>query len=110
MILSRTRSRLSRTLETRSLLLRRYRATDLEALYAIQSDPAAMQFTFCAKSLAQSENRLRTYASQYATHGFAPWTVVHKHEGNIIGWGGLNVDPQDYRWGVEIAYFFHPAV
>ena len=26
----------------------------------------------------------------------------------IIGWGGLNVDPGASGWGIEVAYFFHP--
>ena len=27
-----------------------------------------------------------------------------------MGWGGLYNDPFDPGWGVEIGYFFHPAI
>ena len=39
--------------------------------------------------------------------GFAPWTVVYRADGRIIGWGGLNVDPRAPEWGPEVAYFVH---
>jgi len=27
----------------------------------------------------------------------------------VIGWGGLNIDPQAPEWGPEVGYFIHPA-
>ena len=30
--------------------------------------------------------------------------------GEVIGWGGLCVDPFDPAWGPEVAYFVHPRL
>jgi ribosomal-protein-alanine N-acetyltransferase len=27
----------------------------------------------------------------------------------VVGWGGLQIDPFDPGWGVEVGYFFHPV-
>jgi len=27
----------------------------------------------------------------------------------VIGWGGLNIDPNAPGWGTEVSYFIHPA-
>jgi len=95
--------------ETPRLMLCPFQAQDVDALHTIQSDPQAMRYTFCAATRAESEERLRAYANAEAQLGFAPWTVVLRSEQRIIGWGGLNVDPFDPGWGVEVAYFFDPA-
>jgi RimJ/RimL family protein N-acetyltransferase len=42
-------------------------------------------------------------------HGYAPWTVLLRAEHRIVGWGGLNVDPNAPGWGTEVSYFIHPA-
>jgi ribosomal-protein-alanine N-acetyltransferase len=34
---------------------------------------------------------------------------VHRADGRIIGWGGLNVDANAPEWGVEVSYFLHPS-
>lgn len=96
--------------ETARLILRPFDETDVDSLFAIQGDPVAMQHTYCAPSRADSQRYLRTYAGQQRTHGFAPWTAVLKETALVVGWGGLNIDPADARWGIEVAYFFDPAV
>jgi RimJ/RimL family protein N-acetyltransferase len=40
--------------------------------------------------------------------GYAPWIVVRKNDGQIIGWGGLYNDPFEPGWGVELGYHFDP--
>ena len=35
---------------------------------------------------------------------------MSKTDARIIGWGGLYHDPFDPGWGVEVGYFFDPAV
>ena len=39
--------------------------------------------------------------------GFAPWTLVHRADRRIVGWGGLNIDPNAREWGPEVSYFIH---
>lgn len=96
------------TINTEHLILRPFKEDDSQFLYLIQSDPNSMQYTFCSKSLDESQSRLKAYASQLNQLGFAPWTIVLKSNKEIIGWGGLNVDPYESGWGTEVAYFFHP--
>ena len=96
-------------LETDRLTLRVFREADIEPLYRIQSNAQAMRYTYHAPSFEAAAQRLRAYAAQHEQLGFAPWTVVLRTKERLIGWGGLNVDPFDPGWGIEVAYFFHPA-
>ena len=98
----------SNSINTDHLILRPFQTNDDSFLFEIQSDPDSMQFTFCSHSLSQTQERLNAYARQLDELGYAPWTVLSKLNGEIIGWGGLNVDPFDSGWGTEVAYFFHP--
>lgn len=96
-------------IDTPRLTLRPLSAEDVSPLYDIQRDPAAMQFTYVAASLADCEHRLRTHEALRSRHGFAPWVVVLRSELRVIGWGGLNIDPFEPGWGVEVSYFLRPA-
>jgi ribosomal-protein-alanine N-acetyltransferase len=62
--------------ETVRLTLRHFQETDVDALYEIQRDEDAMQYTFCSPSRAESERRLRAYAALLEELGYAPWTVI----------------------------------
>lgn len=95
------------SLVTERLTLRAFQPEDVDPLFEIQRDRDAMQYTFVAESRAASEAHLTAYAALYAEHGFAPWTVVWRADQRVIGWGGLNVDPLDSGWGIEVGYFVH---
>lgn len=99
----------SRILQTQRLTLRPLCDDDISLLYAIQSNRVAMQFTYVAPSIEECSRRLRTYEDSRQSLGFAPWVVVDRIEGRVIGWGGLSVDPCDPGWGLEVSYFFDPA-
>ena len=94
--------------ETTRLLLQDFDESHIDALYEIQGNRDAMKFTYWAESRAASAEHLWAYAASKKTNGFAPWTVFHKQDGRIIGWGGLSIDPFDTRWGPEVSYFIHP--
>ena len=94
--------------QTDRLLLREFRNSDVDPLYEIQGNRHHMRFTFWAESRAVCDIWLRRYASSREVNGFAPWTIVHRSEGRVIGWGGLNVDPNAPEWGTEVSYFIHP--
>ena len=51
---------------------------------------------------------MEAYSKEEAEIGFAPWTIISKADNEVIGWGGLNIDPFDPGWGIEVIYFFHP--
>jgi [ribosomal protein S5]-alanine N-acetyltransferase len=96
-----------RVVETARLTLREFADTDVDAIHEIQGDRQHMRFTFAAASRADTENWLRRYAESRAVNSFAPWTIVHRADSRIIGWGGLSIDPLAPGWGSEVAYFIH---
>src|SRR5262245_65425415 len=67
-----------------------------------------MRHTHAASSREDCAHWHRTYAALEFTLGFAPWTVVLRSEERVIGWGGLNVDPFEPGWGIEVSYYLHP--
>jgi len=96
-------------LQTRHLVLRPFRDSDVDPLYEIQGDREYMRFTFRAESRAACETWLRRYAQSRRVNGFAPWTIVLRSDDRVIGWGGPNIDPKAPEWGPEVSYFIHPA-
>jgi ribosomal-protein-alanine N-acetyltransferase len=84
---------------TDRLILREFGDSDVAPLYEIQGDRERMQLTFWAESRAASEAWLRRHANARRVNGFAPWTIVHRSDQRVIGWGGLNVDPFAPGWG-----------
>ena len=97
------------SIETTRLLLRRPILADVPALFAFLGDIQAMRHTHCDASLRACRRRIAVHEWRRRRDGYAPWTIVAKADGRIIGWGGLYDDPFDPGWGAEVGYFFHPA-
>jgi [ribosomal protein S5]-alanine N-acetyltransferase len=96
-------------IETPRLVLRPPRLSDADALFSFLGDPAAMRFTQVRNSLRDCRRYLALHERRRAKNGCAPWVVQAKHDGKIVGFGGLYDDPFDPGWGVELAYFFAPS-
>jgi RimJ/RimL family protein N-acetyltransferase len=94
---------------TPNLTLRAFGEEDIDPLYTIMADPVANQYTYIAPSQEHCVERLHAYAEQASTLGYASWTVLLRASGEVIGWGGINIDPFDSGWGIEVAYCFAPA-
>lgn len=95
--------------EVGELLLRPSMLGDEVALFETQGNSDAMQYTYCAPDLAATRAFLKRYADRFVEDGYSPWTAVLAAEDRIVGWGGLNRDPEQPHWGPEVAYFIHPA-
>ncbi len=67
-----------------------------------------MRFTYCAPDREATASYIESYARRFAEDGFSPWTVVFSAEDRVVGWGGLNRDPKEPQWGIEVAYFMDP--
>jgi len=102
------RSQVLASIKTASLLLRPFTRTDAPALFRIMSDASAMQHTYVAPSLEHCCARLGVYEAMRSTLGFAPWVVRAGEDCEVIGWGGLSVDPEAPEWGLEVSYAFSP--
>ncbi len=96
-------------LDTPRLLLRPMRPSDTEAFFAFGGDQGAMHYTHCHTSVRECRRRLAAFEWQRRKQGYAPWVVVAKTDGKLIGWGGVYLDPFDPRWVPELGYSFHPA-
>ncbi|HEY8383522.1 MAG TPA: GNAT family N-acetyltransferase [Microvirga sp.] len=97
------------SLETERLLLRKPRQSDVAHLFEFLGDAGSMRHTHHDASLRACRRRVLVHEWHRRRDGYAPWTVIDKASGRIIGWGGLYNDPFDPGWGVEVGYFFHPA-
>lgn len=98
------------SIETSRLILRSPTLADVPRLFEFLGDAEAMRYTHADGSLRDCRRRVAVHERQRCRNGYAPWTIVTKEDARIIGWGGLYDDPLDQRWGVEVAYFFDPAV
>ena len=95
---------------TARLLFRPPRLSDTPALFAFMGDPVAMQHTHCQPGLRACRRHIAGHEWQRRRTGIAPWTILERESGRIVGWGGLYDDPFDPGWGNELAYFFAPGV
>ncbi|MCB1741801.1 MAG: GNAT family N-acetyltransferase [Gammaproteobacteria bacterium] len=90
---------------TARLLLRPFQDADLDALYAIQGDTGHMRYTYSPSSREACREWLLRHEAQRAEQGLAPWSVLDRSSGRILGWGGLCIDPDLPDWGPEVIYF-----
>ncbi len=97
-------------LQTERLLLRPPTLRDVPTLFEFLGDPLAMQHTHLDSSLRQCRRRIAVHERRRRRDGTAPWTVLARQGGGIVGWGGIYEDPFDPGWGVELGYAFHPRV
>jgi len=95
--------------ETDRLRLRPTRMSDAPALFAFLGDAAAMRHTHSFADLRACRRHLAGHEWQRRRRGYAPWTVIDKAAGAIVGWGGLLEDPFDPGWGIEVGYWFASA-
>jgi ribosomal-protein-alanine N-acetyltransferase len=95
--------------ETARLVLRRARLADVPVLFAFLGDAEAMRHTHHDASVRTCRRRIAVHEWRRRRDGYAPWTIVTKADGRIVGWGGLYDDPFDPGWGVEVGYFFRPS-
>lgn len=95
---------------TERLSLRRTKPSDVPALFAFLGDAQAMRHTSHFETLRACRRHVAGHEWQRRRLGCAPWTIRTRADDAIIGWGGLLEDPFDPGWGVELGYWFAPAV
>ncbi|HET7884205.1 MAG TPA: GNAT family N-acetyltransferase [Acetobacteraceae bacterium] len=83
--------------------------SDVPWLFRFLGDPQAMRFTHCDASPRDCRRRIAVHEWFRRRDGCAPWAVMRRDDGRIIGWGGLYHDPFDRGWGVEVGYHFAPT-
>lgn len=96
-------------LETERLRLRPPRLTDVPDLFRFLGDPDAMRFTHVQPDLRACRRHIAAHERRRRHIGCAPWTMIEKETGAIVGWGGLYDDPFAPGWGIEVAYLLAPC-
>src|SRR3954470_12875293 len=92
-------------LTTRRLLLRQWRADDLDAWAAINADPQVRAFLGGVLDRGQAAESIRRFRTALAARGWGWWAVELTATGELIGIAGL--DPVDEGLpfdGVEIGW------
>jgi RimJ/RimL family protein N-acetyltransferase len=76
-------------IRTARLVLRRWQDSDLEALAAINADPAVMRHFLQPLTLEQTARTIADYVASFNTNGFGPWAVELASTEELIGLAGL---------------------
>ena len=91
-------------LETERLQLREMTLNDFDDLYAILSDPVAMQHYPTPYDHQGVKGWIEKMLKSYAENGFGLWAVIHKKEARFIGDCGLTNQQVDGIGELEIGY------
>jgi RimJ/RimL family protein N-acetyltransferase len=73
------------------LILRRWRAEDLEPMAAINNDPRVMEFFPALVSRGDTERLIAGFEAEIEARGFGTWAAERKDTGEMIGFIGLSV-------------------
>ena len=76
-------------IETGRLVLRSWRAEDLEPFHAICSDPLVMATLGPLLSLDETAALIARVSAQEAEHGHTFWALERKEDARLIGWCGV---------------------
>jgi RimJ/RimL family protein N-acetyltransferase len=95
------------TLTTKRLVLRPFRAADLDAHAAMNADPRTMQFIGEVQDRAAAFRTMCAFMGHWYLRGYGPWAVEERATGTFIGRAGLTrFEP----WtDVEVAYALAPS-
>ena len=80
-------------LETKRLVLREWRDSDLEPLGRMNSDPEVMEFVGPPQTLEQNERLIARCKASQAGNGHCYWVIERRSDGAMIGFCGLDLGP-----------------
>ncbi|WP_165731466.1 GNAT family N-acetyltransferase [Polaribacter sp. 20A6] len=103
-------------LETKRLLLREFRITDVEGMFELDSNPKVHKYLGkkTIKTKEEAKKMIEFILKQYKENGIGRFAVIEKSSGNFIGWSGLKLNKgtkeslngfQDF---IDIGYRFIP--
>ena len=81
----------TRNIETERLILSPFERSDLDGLFALNSDPEVMRYIGEGRTLSREETleRLISIIGHWEDHGFGLWSATHKERNEFIGFCGL---------------------
>jgi RimJ/RimL family protein N-acetyltransferase len=77
--------------ETSRLILREMLPTDVEGMFALDSDPEVHRYlgNNPVQTKAQAAEAIQFIRQQYAAYGIGRWAVIEKQTNSFVGWAGL---------------------
>jgi len=78
-------------LETRRLVLRRWRDSDREPFHRMNSDPRVMEFFPACLSRQESDALMARAEAHFEDHGFGPFAAEFRATGELAGFIGVMV-------------------
>jgi RimJ/RimL family protein N-acetyltransferase len=93
-------------LETERLLLRRWRAADLDPLAEMNADPQVMEHFPATLSRAEAALMLARLEAGFERDGYGFWAVELREDGALAGFVGLSPVPEDIPFApaVEVGW------
>lgn len=78
-------------IETERLIIRALLPTDIEGIFALDSDPEVHQYlgNQPVQTKEQAAEVLAFIRQQYVTNGIARWAIIDKETQDFIGWTGF---------------------
>jgi len=89
-------------IETKRLILRSWKESDLESFAAMNADPRVMEFFPSVKSFEESRKEYQAIQDHFQKHGYGFWAVSEKGQENFCGFIGLRY--------IDFAAPYTPAV
>jgi RimJ/RimL family protein N-acetyltransferase len=83
-------------IETERLILRELRLTDLEGMFALDSDPEVHKYlgNKPVKTIEESKKILDSVLTQYEERAIGRFAVIEKASGDFVGWSGLRLNTE----------------
>ncbi|WP_262152266.1 GNAT family N-acetyltransferase [Chryseobacterium foetidum] len=80
-------------IETERLILREIIPGDVEAFFAMDSNPEVVKYVGIKPltDISQSAAMIESIRNQYTENGIGRWAVILKENGKLIGWSGLKL-------------------
>ena len=96
-------------LETERLILRELEPDDLDGLFEVLGDPAAMRYYPAPFDRERVAGWIEWARQGYRDHGFGLWAVIRRSDGRLLGDCGPMLQPVEGREIPEIGYHIVPA-
>ncbi|QFZ54617.1 GNAT family N-acetyltransferase [Oceanihabitans sp. IOP_32] len=101
-------------IETKRLLLRDLRITDIEAMFELDANPEVHRYLGnkpITTKIAAKKN-IESVLKQYQERGIGRFAVIEKASGNFIGWSGIRLNTEynmnGYTKYYDVGYRFIP--
>lgn len=93
-------------MESKSLSFEKLSLEHLPQLSFVMQDALHMKYSVQLLTDDDCRQYIKKFASQWETYGFGCWAIFEKSTSQLVGWGGVVVDEE--QWGPELIYYISP--